>query len=84
MTTPILAWTAVGAADLTPELCLDMAAAKPSSSHCTNPRATPSSQRDARPQKRLALASQRSTTAPVSPPLHSIRVPIHLIRVPRG
>lgn len=75
---------AVGAADLTPEVCLDIAVAEPRRSDCTRPTASTPSQHDFGQRKRLARAAQASGTPPLGSPLHSIRVPMHLIRVPRG
>ena len=49
------------------ELCLDMAAAKPSSSHQHEPGHTLIAARRHDPQKRLALASQRSDNRPCEP-----------------
>ena len=75
---------AVGAADLTAEVCLRIAVAKRRRSDCTETAARAPSRRDFGQQKRLARASQPLRTALGGSPLRSIRVPTQLIRVPRG
>jgi len=74
----------VGAADVTPGVCLDIAVAEPRRSDCTRTTASAPSQHDFGQRKRLVPTSQTSRTAPLGSPLHSVRVPMHLIRVPRG
>jgi hypothetical protein len=75
---------AVGAADLTAEVCLGIALAERRSSDCARRAAQAPSPRNFGHQKRLARASQASRTGSLGSPLHSIRVPTQLIRVPRG
>jgi hypothetical protein len=75
---------AVGAADLTAEVCLRIAVADPRRSGSTKTAATAPLRRDSDRQKRLAQASQASQTALRGSPLHCICVPMQLTRVPRG
>jgi len=85
VTTPASSYgPAVGAADLTLEVCLGIARADRRTRHCTKTAATAPSPPAFGRQKRLARASQAPRTAPLGSPLHSIRVPTQLIRVPRG
>ena len=85
MTTPAPTYgPAVGAADLTAEVCLGIAVAKRRRSDRTKTAARAPSRRHFGQQKQLARASQALRTAPWGSPLHSIRVPTQLIRVPRG
>jgi hypothetical protein len=75
---------AVGAADLTVEVCLGIAVAERRSSDGTKTAARALSRRDFGRQKRLARASLALRTPLRGSPLHSIRVPTQLIRVPRS
>jgi hypothetical protein len=75
---------AVGAADLTLEVCLGIAVAKPRSREHTKTAPSAPSQRDFGRQKRLTPAAQAPRTPPLGSPLHTIPVPTQLIRVPRG
>ena len=85
MTTPASTHgPAVGAADLTADVCLGFAVEERRGSDGTKAAASAPSQPGSGQQKRLARASQASRTAPSGSPLHRIRVPMHLIRVPRG
>jgi len=85
VTTPASTYgPAVGAADLTVEVCLRIAVAERRSGEYTKTAPRAPSQRDFGQQKRLAPASEALRTALWGSPLHSIRVPMQLIRVPRG
>ena len=85
MTTPASTYRpAVGAADLTLEVCLGIALAKRRRSDCTKTAPGTPSQRTFGRQERLTRSSEALRTAPWGSPLHSIRVPTQLIRVPRG
>jgi len=75
---------AVGAADLTAEVRLDVAITQRRSGEYSKTTAAASSRPDSGQQKRPARASQASRAAPRGSPLHTIRVPTQLIPVSRG
>jgi hypothetical protein len=85
VTTPASTYRpAVGAADLTAEVCLGIRVEGRRGSDSMRTTARSPSQPSFGQQKRLARASHASRAASLGSPLPTLRVPTQLIRVPRG